>query len=73
MRKEFSKEELEEIAVNIGELIMNEQLVVWANFEGTIGSCIAPTIKENSPSINGNVIEIYMMDQVAVLIEHRKR
>ena len=72
MKKEFSKEELEEIAVNIGELIINEQLVVWANFDGHPAS-ITPSIKENSPSINGNVIEIDMVDQVAVLIEHRKR
>ena len=62
--KKFSKEELEEIAATICELIMNQQLIISANFDGH-PSYINPTIKEDSPAINGDAIQIDMVDQVA--------
>ena len=61
MKKEFSKEELEEILPTIVKLIMNEQLIIRANFDGHPSS-ITPTIKESSPAINGNAILIDMVD-----------
>ena len=64
MKKEFSEKELEDILPTICELIMNEQLIIRANFDGHPSS-ITPTIKESSPAINGNVIQIDMVDQVA--------
>ena len=69
MKREFSTEELEEILPTIMELIMNEQLIIVAHSEGTIGVCMAPTITESSPSINGNAIQIDMRDLVADISE----
>ena len=71
MKRGFSAEELEEILPTIMELIMNEQLIVVAHSEGTVGVCMAPTITESSPSINGNAIQIDMRDLITDIGEKK--
>ena len=62
--EKFSDEELKGISEKISKLVKNGQLIVLISNAADEGyTKITPIIKDNSPSINGPVIQIDLSDQ----------